>query len=83
MRFSRSREPVQLSVSSGIKPESVHLLTEYVLNMSMSAREDNDITALYETYLEDGRLSEFEKEELLWVYMSLQLQPIPPEEERR
>jgi len=82
MRFSRAREPVQLSVSGGIKPESVHLLTEYVLNMSMSAREDNDITPLYETYLRDGRLTEFEKEELMWVYMSLQLQSIPPAEER-
>ncbi len=41
----------------------------------MSARADNDITPLYETYLQDARLSQFEKEELLWVYMSLQLQP--------
>jgi len=81
MRFSRAREPVRISVSGAIKPESVHLLTEYVLNMSMSAREDNDITPLYETYLRDVRLTEFEKEELMWVYMSLQLQSSPPAEE--
>ncbi len=75
MRFSRARGPPQVTVGAGIRPESVHLLTEYVLNMSMSARADNDITPLYETYLQDARLSQFEKEELLWVYMSLQLQP--------
>ncbi len=78
MRFSRGREPVKVIVSPGIKVESVHLLTEYVLNMSMSARDDNDITPLYETYLRDARLTQVEKEELVWVYMSLQLQPIAP-----
>lgn len=81
MRFSRGREPVKVSVSSRTLPESVHLLTEYVLNMSMSARGDNDITPLYETYLRDARLTEFEKEELAWVYLSLQLQPSAPAEE--
>ncbi len=75
MRFLR--EPAKVEVSGGVrlKPESVHLLTEYVLNLSMSARADNDITALYETYLGDARLSDFEREELMWVYMSLQLTP--------
>jgi hypothetical protein len=58
-----------------LKPETVHLLTEYVLNLSMSARGDNDITPLYEAYLKDPRLDELEKEELMWVYMSLQLTP--------
>jgi hypothetical protein len=73
MRFLRG--PAQVDVSGGIrvKQESVHLLTEYVLNMSMSARTDNDITPLYEAYLSDARLGEFEREELMWVYMSLQL----------
>ncbi len=56
-----------------MKPENVHLLTEYVLNLSMSARGENDITPLYETYLSDTRLGEFEREELMWVYLSLQL----------
>ncbi len=75
MRFPR--EPPRVEVSGGValKPENVHLLTEYVLNLTMSAREDNDITPLYETYLSDARLGEFEREELLWVYMSLQLTP--------
>ncbi len=80
MRFSRASKALEVSVSAGIKPESVHLLTEYVLNLSMSAREDNDITPLYETYSQDARLSQFEREELLWVYMSLQLQPTGPGE---
>jgi hypothetical protein len=75
MRFLRG--PAQVDVSGGVrvKRESVHLLTEYVLNLSMSARSDNDITPLYETYLSDARLGEFEREELMWVYMSLQLTP--------
>ncbi len=75
MRFLRG--PGQVNVPSGVhvKPESVHLLTEYVLNLSISARADNDITPLYEAYLSDARLGEFEKEELMWVYMSLQLTP--------
>jgi hypothetical protein len=75
MRFLRGSPPVDVSGGIRVNPESVHLLTEYVLNLSMSARTDNDITPLYETYLGDTRLSEFEREELMWVYMSLQLTP--------
>ncbi len=75
MRFLRG--PSQVGVSGGlhVKSENVHILTEYVLNLSISARGDNDITPLYETYLGDARLGDFEKEELMWVYMSLQLTP--------
>ncbi len=75
MRFSRGQPRVEVSGGVAIKPENVHLLTEYVLNLSMSAGEDNDITPLYEAYMSDARLSDFEKEELLWVFMSLQLKP--------
>ncbi len=75
MRFSQDQGRVEVSGGARLKPESVHLLTEYVLNLSMSARADNDITPLYETYLSDARLGEFEREELMWVYMSLQLTP--------
>ncbi len=76
MRFLRGSPPVDASGSARVKSESVHLLTEYVLNLSISARADNDITPLYETYLSDARLGEFEREELMWVYMSLQLTPV-------
>ncbi len=75
MRFLRDPGRAQLSGAVRINVDSVHLLTEYVLNMSMSARNDNDITPLYETYLNDSRLSDSEREELMWVYMSLQLTP--------
>ncbi len=75
MRFSRGSPRVEVSGGIALKPENVHLLTEYVLNLSMSAGWDNDITPLYETYMRDTRLSDFEKEELLWVFMSLQLKP--------
>lgn len=75
MRFLRGPAQVDAARSAGVKTENVHLLTEYVLNLSMSARTDNDITPLYETYLSDERLGECEREELMWVYMSLQLAP--------
>lgn len=75
MRFLRGQSQVDASVRPHVTCENVHLLTEYVLNLSMSARDDNDITPLYETYLGDSRLGEFEREELMWVYMSLQLTP--------
>lgn len=60
-------------MSGSIRPESVHLLTEFVLNMSLSAEGDNDVTPLYEQYVSDIRLGEIERQELMWVYMSLQL----------
>ncbi len=75
MRFLRSAPQVGVSAGVQVKTENVHLLTEYVLNLSISARGDNDITPLYEAYLSDRRLGDFEKEELMWVYMSLQLAP--------
>ena len=75
MRFLRGPAPVDISGGVRVKSENVHLLTEYVLNLSMSARDDGDITPLYETYLSDARLGDFEREELMWVYMSLQLTP--------
>ncbi len=75
MKFLRGQPQENAPVGLHIKTENVHLLTEYVLNLSISARGDNDITPLYETYLSDVRLGEFEREELMWVYMSLQLTP--------
>lgn len=75
MKFLRGQPQVEADTTPKVKCENVHLLTEYVLNLSISARADNDITPLYETYLSDARLGEFEKEELMWVYMSLQLTP--------
>ncbi len=75
MKFHRGPSQVDVPEGQHVRSENVHLLTEYVLNLSISARADNDITPLYETYLGDSRLGEFEKEELMWVYMSLQLTP--------
>ncbi len=75
MKFLRGQPQENVSGGVRVKTENVHLLTEYVLNLSMSARGDNDITPLYETYLSDARLGDFEREELMWVYMSLQLTP--------
>ncbi len=74
LRLSSRRDPPAVPPTKpGIKPESVHLLTEFVLNMSLSSEGDNDVTPLYEQYVNDGRLGEVERQELMWVFMSLQL----------
>ncbi len=77
MRLSLRRAQVESDFGPGLKPEAVHLLTEYVLNMSLSAAGDNDVTPLYELYMLDSRLGDFERGELMWVYMSLRLRPTP------
>lgn len=41
--------------------------------MSLSSEGDNDVTPLYEQYVNDVRLGEIERQELMWVFMSLQL----------
>ncbi len=71
----RDRIP-SLAASVSVSPDAVHLLTEYVLNLTMSATEDNDVTPLYEEYIRDARFGDVERQELMWVYMSLQLRDV-------
>ena len=50
-----------------------HLLTEYVLNMAVSALAHADVTPLYEQYMDDPRLSDEDRDELARAYLLLQM----------
>lgn len=67
-----SRKPPKNSIAS-VKPESVRLLTEYVLHMSITCLADEDIEPLYKEYIEDPRLGKIEREELTQAYLALHL----------
>ncbi len=72
MKLSR-RPRVDLPSPISPRPESVHLITEYVLNLSIGSQAEYDVTPLYELCMNDARLGDFERQELTWVFMSLQL----------
>lgn len=67
---------VRISETKATLSESMHLLTEYVLHMSITSLADGDITPLYEEYLGDPRLGFSEKEELTQAYLALQLRSV-------
>ncbi len=48
-------------------------LTEYVLNMAISALAQADITPLYEDYMGDPRLTDEDRDELARAYLLLQM----------
>ena len=56
-------------------PESLHILTEYILHMSVTCLGDQDVTPLYEEYILDSRLGDAEKAELTAIYRSLHSVP--------
>ena len=58
------------------RPFSQRVLTEYVLNMAVTALAHGDIAPLYEQYTQDSRLSEEDKEELARAYLLLQMAPL-------
>lgn len=51
--------------------DSLHILTEYILHMSVTCLGDEDVTPLYEEYIQDSRLGVAEKAELTAIYESL------------
>ena len=67
---------VKVSETRAVHSESMHLLTEYVLHMSITSLADGDITPLYEEYLSDPRLGFPEKDELTQAYLALQLRNV-------
>ncbi|HEY7587675.1 MAG TPA: hypothetical protein VIB49_02875 [Thermoplasmata archaeon] len=71
--FSRKGPPRPKSHSAAIRPESVRLLTEYVLHMSITCLANEDIEPLYQDYIRDPRLGKVEKEELTQAYLTLHL----------
>ncbi len=52
-------------------PDSLHILSEYILHMSVTCLGDQDVTPLYEEYIQDSRLGDAEKAELTAIYRSL------------
>ena len=74
MRFSWRKMKV---AESGRTPtsDSLHILTEYILHMSVTCLGDEDVTPLYEEYIQDSRLGDAEKAELTAIYRSLHSVP--------
>ncbi len=56
-----------------VRQAGQRILTEYVLNMAVSALARADITPLYEHYMDDPRLSDADREELARAYLLLQM----------
>lgn len=56
-------------------PDSLHILTEYILHVSVTYLGDEDVTPLYEEYIQDSRLRNAEKAELTAIYRSLHSVP--------
>lgn len=52
-------------------PDAHRILTEYVLHMSITCLGEEDVTPLYEEYMQDSRLGATEKAELTEIYRSL------------
>ncbi len=59
----------------GRPPDSLHILTEYILHMSVTCLGDEDVTPLYEEYIQDSRLGDAEKAELTAIYRTLHSVP--------
>ncbi len=48
-------------------------LTEYILNLAMTALAHGDLTPIYENYMEDPRLSDEDRDELARAYLLLNM----------
>ncbi len=48
-------------------------LTEYILNLAMTALAKGDLTPIYENYMEDPRLSDEDRDELARAYLLLNM----------
>ncbi len=48
-------------------------LTEYILNLAMTALARGDLTPIYENYMEDPRLSDEDRDELARAYLLLNM----------
>lgn len=70
-RFLPSRRAKRSGSSNAPEKDPQLLVTEYVLNMSISCLGDIDVTPLYEEYIRDSRLGTLEKAELTAAYRSL------------
>lgn len=67
--FRRHKEKASSEV--GPTADGLHLLSGYVLHMSITSLGDGDITPLYEEYMNDPRLGPFERKELTIAFRTL------------
>ena len=56
-----------------VAANSRRLLTEYVLNLAVSALSREDITPIYEQYIGDPRLLDEERDELARAFLLFQM----------
>lgn len=56
-----------------VRQTARRILTEYVLNMAVTALARGEVEPLYEQYMEDPRLSDEDREELARAYLLLQM----------
>ena len=56
-----------------VRQAARRILTEYVLNMAVTALARGEVEPLYEQYMEDPRLSDEDREELARGYLLLQM----------
>lgn len=76
MRSLKSRlsaKPVATPTVIDMRQTGQRILTEYILNMAVSALAHADITPLYEHYMDDLRLSDEDRDELARAYLLLQM----------
>lgn len=74
--FSRRTPQVPAEPSRGIPPQNLRIVTEYVMNMSITCLAGEDISPLFEDYMEDTRLGAVEKDELTQAYLVLHLRAV-------
>ncbi len=68
----RSRAP-DGAVVIDVGAVSRRLVTEYILNLAVSALAHEDITPIYEQYIADPRLLDEEREELARAFLLFQM----------
>lgn len=68
-----SLKPAPAPILIDTRRAGQRILTEYILNMAVSALARVDITPLYEHYLDDPRLSDEDRDELARAYLLLQM----------
>ncbi len=70
--LSKTKEPTGPTVID-FRDVARRNLTEYILNMAISALARGDVTPLYEAYMDDPRLSDEDRDELARAYLLIQM----------
>jgi len=73
LKFLLNAKPASDTIVVDVHAEVQRILTEYVLNMAVTALAHGDITPLYDQYMADPRLSEDDRDELARAFLLLQM----------